>query len=80
MATGRENAVKAGREAGDVCRDVGKDSWCGLVVVGDLKQQHVFSYFWFNTDTLVLIKPTLVTLASDSSQIVKPAQSTSPRV
>lgn len=36
-AAGGEGAVKAGGEAGDVCGDVGEHTWCGLVVVGDLK-------------------------------------------
>lgn len=38
MATGTERAVEGGGEAGNVCGDVGQDTWCGLVVVGDLKQ------------------------------------------
>lgn len=37
-AAGGKGAVKAGREASDVCGDVGEDPRRGLVVVGDLKQ------------------------------------------
>lgn len=37
MAASGEGAVEAGRQADDICGDVGEDSWCGLVVVGDLK-------------------------------------------
>lgn len=37
-AAGRKGAVKAGGQACDVCGDVGENSWCGLVVVGDLKE------------------------------------------
>lgn len=38
VATGRKGTVKTGGESGDVCGDVGEDARCGLVVVGDLKQ------------------------------------------
>lgn len=38
MATGRKGAVKARGEASDVCGDVGENTRCGLVVVGDLKR------------------------------------------
>lgn len=37
MAASGEGAVEAGRQADNICGDVGEDSWCGLVVVGDLK-------------------------------------------
>lgn len=36
VATGRKNAVKAGGEASNVCGDIGEDTRCGLIVVGDL--------------------------------------------
>lgn len=39
MATGRKSTVKAGGEASDVCGDVGENTRCGLVVIGDLKQR-----------------------------------------
>lgn len=108
VATGRKSAIKAGRQASDVCGDVGQDTRRGLVVVGDLKQnisgqkwrskplQLVITLRSFCSCELLgcrnvliasvdgelrdpLIWPTLVTVL-DSSQIVKPAQSTSPLV
>lgn len=94
MATGRESAVKAGGEASDVCGDVGENTRCGLVVVGDLKRNtsgktrcskplHLVVQFAslcvLSERRALLIWPTLVTVL-DSSQIVKPAQSTSPLV
>lgn len=39
LAAGRERAVVAGGEAGNICGDVGEDNWRGLVVVVDLKQK-----------------------------------------
>lgn len=39
LAAGGKSAVKAGREAGNVRGDVGEDTWCGLIVVGDLKKK-----------------------------------------
>ena len=38
VTTSRKGAGKAGGQASNVCGDVGEDTWCGLVVVGDLKQ------------------------------------------
>ena len=38
VAASVEDGIEAGGEASDVCGDVGKDTRCGLVVVGDLKQ------------------------------------------
>lgn len=109
MATGRKSTVKAGGEACNVRGDVGENAWCGLVVIGDLKQnkgqmwytafvQPVITFFVccscvdlsYNMRcsnvriasmdaemNAALILPTLVRKL-DSSQIVKPAQSTSP--
>lgn len=37
LAASREGIVEAGRQADNICGDVGKDARCGLVVVGDLK-------------------------------------------
>lgn len=39
LAAGRKRVVVAGGEAGNIFREVGKDNWRGLVVVGDLKQK-----------------------------------------
>lgn len=90
--TSRKSTVKAGGETGDVCGDVREDTRCGLVVVRNLKQNTkgplIVSLSFAVMPCIKVVKrkeavsmlwPTLVTVL-DSSQIVKPAQSTSPLV